>query len=281
MQGRVGAPFLQSFLDLRKLLQKSEVVSSTASWIFRSGAAIELCNMILLATMVPWISNKPAGVSSDLFLIVYLFALSRLFAILAALDSGSPFGAFGSSRDATLAVLVEPASLLGLASLGLVAKSTEMNVIFSLSRLSLAHDPGLWFLVGTAIVMASLVELSRMPVDDPATHLELTMIHEAMILESSGRNLALREFTSALKMTVLFGLSVQCYLRTWDDFWQLPVAAQVWLSIAGILALAFVVGVFESVSVKLQWRKVPEFISYCMTISLLAAMVAVARGLVH
>ncbi len=281
MQGRMGAPLLQALFDLRKLMQKSEAVSSTATWIFRSGAGIELANMLLLSTLVPWIANKPDGVSSDLFLIVYLFALSRLFAILAALDSGSPFGAFGSSRDATLAMLVEPASLLALASLAVVARSTEMNVIFSLTNVLLEHDPGLWFLAGTAIVMASLVELSRMPVDDPATHLELTMIHEAMLLESSGRNLALREFTRALKMTVLFGLSAQCYLRAWDDFWHFPVVAQVWLSIGGILGLALVVGVFESVSVKLQWRKAPEFISYCMTLSLLAAMVAVARGVVH
>lgn len=281
MQGRIGAPLLQMFFDLRKLLQKNETLSITASWIFRSGAGIELANMILLATMLPWICNKPAGVSSDLFLVVYLFALSRLFAILAALDSGSPFGAFGSSRDATLAMLVEPASLLGLASLAVVSKSTELDVIFSMSNAALMHDPGLWFLAGTAVVMASLVELSRMPVDDPATHLELTMIHEAMILESSGRNLALREYSRALKMTILFGLSTQCYLRTWETFWHLPIMVQVWLSICGILAIALFVGVFESVSVKLQWRKVPEFISYCMTISLLAAMVAVARGAIH
>jgi formate hydrogenlyase subunit 4 len=281
MQGRIGAPLLQAYYDIKKLLRKSETVSSTSSWIFRSGAGIELTNIILIASMVPWICNKPFGISSDLFLVIYLFALGRLFALLAALDSGSPFGAFGSSRDATLAMLVEPASLLSLASLAIISKSTELNTIFSLPNSALHPDPGIWILAGTAIVMASLVELSRMPVDDPATHLELTMIHEAMILESSGRNLALREYTRALKMTVLFGLATQCYLRSWETFWTLPVLAQVSASIFGILLLAFFVGIFESVSVKLQWRKVPEFISYCMTISLLAAMAAVARGIVH
>jgi len=279
MQNRIGAPLWQPFYDLRKLFGKQETVSDTTSWLFRSNAAIGLATMLLLATLIPWLCWKPICLESDLFLVIYLFALNRFFAILAALDSASPFGAFGSSRDATVSMLVEPASLLSLVALSLMSRNCDLNVIFSFSNSSLQAAPGLWVLVGSTILLSSLVELSRMPVDDPTTHLELTMIHEAMILEASGRNLFLTEYARALRMTILFGLSAQCFLRAVPAFWTAPPAMQVLSNILAILAIAFLVGLFESVAVKLQWRKVPEFISYCMTFSLLAGLVAVARGM--
>lgn len=281
MQRRVGAPFFQLYYDVKKLFKKSEVVSSSASWIFRSGAGIELVITLICAAMLPWISGKPTNFSSDLFLVTYLMASDRLFTILPALDSGSPFGAFGGSRAATLAMLAEPASLLGLVSLAIVSQSSDLNVIFALTNESAINAAALWLLGGTVIVLASLVELSRIPIDDPTTHLELTMIHEATILENSGRNLALREYSKGVKMAMLFGLAAQCYLRVWSEFWVLPEVVQVLLSVAGIIVISFCVGVFESLSVRLQWRKVPEFISYCMTISLLASLVAVARETFH
>lgn len=280
MQNRIGPPLLQPLYDLIKLCRKDETVSKTMSWVFRSASAINLANMLLIAMLVPWLCYKPVCPGADLFLIVYLFALSRMFTILASLDAGSAFGAFGASREATVSMLVEPATILSLASIGVMAHTSDLNIIFSFQDTELVHQPARWLLVGTALVLSSLVELSRMPVDDPTTHLELTMVHEAMILENSGRNLALTEFTHALRMTVLFGLSAQCYIRAVPAIWQMSAPAQAAINVGALLFIAVCVGLFESVAVKLQWRKVPEFIAYSMTMSLLAGLVAAGGGII-
>jgi formate hydrogenlyase subunit 4 len=213
---------------------------------------------------------------SDIFLIIYLFALARLFTVLAALDAGSVFGGFGASREVTLALLVEPGIMLAFASLGCAAHTSDLNAIFSFGP----HNPigdlsPLWFIAGLALFLATLVELSRMPVDDPTTHLELTMVHEAMILENSGRNLALTEYTHLLKMTVLFGLTGQCFLHGIDSFCHFNRISLAVLSIASLVFLAFAVGFIESASVKLRWNKVPEFVAYSVLMSLLCIFIAI------
>jgi formate hydrogenlyase subunit 4 len=281
LQNRIGPPLLQPLFDLIKLARKGETISDTTTWLFRSSAVISLSNMLLIATLVPWLCYKPVCPGADIFLIVYLFALNRLFTILAALDTGSPFGAFGASREATISMLVEPATILSLVSLGVLAKTSDLNVIFSMGNSELINQPGIWLLVGTAILLSSLVELSRMPVDDPTTHLELTMVHEAMILEFSGRNLCLIEFSHALRMSVLFGLSAQCFMRSVPVVWQMNLLSQGTLNVVTLLLIASGVGVFESLAVKLQWQKVPEFIAYCLTMSLLAGLIAVGGGIIR
>jgi formate hydrogenlyase subunit 4 len=281
LQNRIGPPLLQPVFDLIKLGKKGETLSETLTWIFRSSAAINLSNMLIIAGLVPWLCYKPVVPGADIFLIVYLFALSRMFTILAALDSASAFGAFGASREATISMLVEPATILSLVSIGVLAKTSDLNVIFSMANTTLTNQPGIWLLVGTAILLSSLVELSRMPVDDPTTHLELTMVHEAMILESSGKNLSLIEFAHALRMSVLFGLSAQCYMRAVPFLWHMNPLWQATVNVVTLLLIASGVGVFESVAVKLQWRKVPEFIAYCLTMSLLAGLIAVGGGIVR
>ena len=281
LQNRVGPRFLQPLFDLCKLCSKSETLSETMSGTFRMGAVIGLASMLVLAWLTPWLSYKPWGPNADLFLILYLVALARLFTLLGAMDSGSAFGAFGASREATLSLLVEPAALLAFVSLGVMTGSSDLRAIFAFTNTHLAANPGIWVLVGTAILLASCVELSRMPVDDPTTHLELTMVHEAMILEASGRNLALIEFAHALHMSILFGLSAQCYIRAIPFIWQAGPAVQAAANLGGMFLIAILVGAFESVAVKLQWRKVPEFIAYSMTMSLLASFMAAAGGMIR
>ncbi len=187
LQNRIGASIFQPYYDIYKLLCKGETVSDTASWIFRNSSAINLSVLLLIAICVPWLSFKPNFNGADIILVIYMFALARFFTVLAALDTGSAFGGFGASREVTLAMLVEPAIMLCLASLACTAGSTDLNVIFSYSNHTMAHSSALWFMAGLGLFLASLVELSRMPVDDPTTHLELTMVHEAMILENSGQ----------------------------------------------------------------------------------------------
>jgi len=233
--------------------------------------------MILLAGLIPWISLKPCISGDDLFLVLYMFALSRFFAILGSLDAGSAFGAFAASREATLSFLVEPASMLALVSLGIVSKSSSLSTIFSFDA---SHSPGsvVWLMAGCAIFIASLVELSRMPIDDPTTHLELTMVHEAMILEASGRNLALIEYAHALKMTVLLGMVAQCFMHAVPKSYGLSTSALAGFSFAGILIMAAVIGVIEGLTVKLRWRRAPEFIAYSLTMSFLACLVSIGEG---
>lgn len=275
LQNRIGPPLLQPLFDVLKLCRKGETLSKTMCGVFRLSAVVCLADMLLIAWLVPWTGIKPGAPACDLFLVFYLFAMARMFMLLGALDSGSAFGAFGASRDATLALLVEPAALLGFVALGAVTGSSDLQTIFSFSNSHLSSCPGIWLLVGAAILLASLVELSRMPVDDPTTHLELTMVHEAMILEASGRNLALLEYTHALRMTILFGLSSQCFIRAIPSVWTSGPEIQAACGVAGIFVIAILVGIFESISVKLQWRKIPEFIAYSLTMSLVAVLMAI------
>lgn len=281
LQNRVGPPILQPMFDWIKLLRKGETISQTMTWMFRSTTAINLAIMLILSAFIPWLAFKPFVPGADIFMVVYFFALARMFTVLSAMDAGSAFGAFAASREATLSLLVEPAGVLSLAAIGALSHSSDFNVIFSLSNAAVMNYTGLWLLVGTAVLLSTLVELSRMPVDDPTTHLELTMVHEAMILEASGRNLALIEFAHGVRMAVLFGLASQCYLRAVPAFWSATPVVQGLASVGGILACAVAVGVFESIAVKLRWTKVPEFIAYSLTMALLAALIAAGGGLVQ
>ncbi|MDR3615336.1 MAG: NADH-quinone oxidoreductase subunit H [Candidatus Obscuribacterales bacterium] len=213
---------------------------------------------------------------SDIFLIIYMFALARLFTVLAALDAGSVFGGFGASREVTLALLVEPAIVLAFASLGCAAHTSDLNLVFSWAANNPIMDLApLWFIAGFALFLASLVELSRMPVDDPTTHLELTMVHEAMILENSGRNLALVEFTHVLKMAVLLGLTGQCFLHGFYALFKFDHWMVALFSLLSLGLLSILIGVIESATVKLRWTKIPEFIAYSVAMSLLCVFIAI------
>lgn len=278
LQNRVGAPLWQHLVDLLKLLRKGETVSENASWLLRAAPVINVAAMLGIACLAPWVSFKPATPADDLFLLIYLFALIRFFTILASLDPGSAFGAFGASREATLSVLVEPGIILALVAVSLAAHTSNLSAVFALSAGHSMNEPPLWLLAGSGLFLSAIVELSRMPVDDPSTHLELTMVHEAMILENSGPNLALIEFGSALRLVVLYGLSAQCFLHAAGCVFPLGDVARGLLSVGAILLLGVATAVVETVSVKLKWTRVPEFVAYGVAMSLLALLVALVTG---
>jgi formate hydrogenlyase subunit 4 len=278
-QNRIGAPILQPYFDLLKLLSKRETISKNTSWIFRSTAAINLSLLVILAFLAPWTSMHPFNLASDLFLVIYLLALTRFFTVLSALDAGSVFGGFGASREVTLALLVEPAVILCLSSLGAVSQSSDLSIIFSFTNNTLANQPGLWFIAGCGLFLASLVELSRMPADDPTTHLELTMVHEAMILENSAANLALTEYTHFLKVLILLGISSQCLLHTVPYFWHTNELISALASLACIIILAIGIAVIESIAVKLRWTKLPEFIAYSVAMSIFCVFIALGKNI--
>jgi formate hydrogenlyase subunit 4 len=278
-QNRIGAPLLQPYFDLLKLLSKGETISKHTSWIFRSTAAINVSLLIILAFLAPWTSLRPFNLGADLFLVIYLLALTRFFTVLSALDAGSAFGGFGASREVTLALLVEPAVILCLAAIGSVSQTSDLGVAFSFNNIALANQPGLWFIAGCGLFLASLVELSRMPADDPTTHLELTMVHEAMILENSAANLALVEYAHFLKILILLGISSQCLLHAIPFFWHTTELILVLSSIVSIMILAASIAIIESVAVKLRWTKLPEFIAYSVAMSIFCVFIALSKNL--
>jgi formate hydrogenlyase subunit 4 len=270
MQGRVGARIVQPLFDIVKMLAKGQCVSETTTWIFQLSSALNCATILLIACLVPWLSFKPIFPGDDLFLFLYLLALLRFTTILSAMDTGSSFGAFGASREAYLSMLVEPAMFISLAAPGLVAHTSSLSAIFDFAPDCKIFAVPVWLAAAVGLYLSSLVDLSRMPIDDPTTHLELTMVHEAMILENSGKNLALVEFSHLVKMVVLFGLAVQCLLHAARYIYKFDPFAWGFLSIAGILGMALVTGMVESFSVKLQWRRTPEFIAYALTMSFFA-----------
>ncbi len=228
MQNRVGAPIWQPLFDCLKLLRKNQTISDTTTWLFRVSCALNAATMLLIAWIVPWLSFKPSCPGDDLFLLLYLLALLRFMTILGALDSASVFGAFGASREAYLGMLSEPAMFISLAALGLLVHSSSLSVIFDFSNSCSVLDLPVWLASATGLYLSSIVDLSRMPIDDPTTHLELTMVHEAMHIENSGKNLALVGIFALVEngralwiiramLTSCRDLSVAFWSRAWPD----------------------------------------------------------------
>jgi len=275
MQNRIGAPILQPFYDLAKMFRKAETVSKTASWVFLWAPRIGVAVSAVVAVLVPWDGALlPSGwaPATNFLLVLYLLALSKFFTMLAAIDTGSAFGGLGASREATISMLVEPTLVIGIGALALGAGNTNLLTIYAGQA-----NPFVAILVGAALLLTALAELSRMPVDDPTTHLELTMVHEAMILEYSGRSLAVIEYASALRTCIFLGLAAQTLLHAWPAYQDLPILSRYAVGIAGVVALGSAVAVAEGVLVKLRWRSVPNFLAFAAVMGLLAALIAVAQ----
>ncbi len=260
---------------MAKLLGKGETISETAGWVFVWTPRIGLAIALLTAVLVPWSGLLlPAGwmAASNFLLVLYLLGLSKFLGMLAAMDTGSAFGGLGASREATISLLVEPALMIGFGTLALGAGSMELATIYSQPL-----HPLVALLVGAALVIAALAELSRMPVDDPTTHLELTMVHEAMILENSGRNLALVEYAVALRACIYFGLATLTLWHVWTGFAALAPGWRYVAGLGGVFVMGAAVAVAEGVLVKLNWRRVPHFLIVATVLCLFAALVAVTR----
>ena len=256
--GRKGPPLLQPYYDLVKLFRKRTVLSTTTSWIFRLAPFVLLISTAFAGLFVPLFTfAAPLSFSGDFILVAYLLALGRFFTTLAALDTGSAFEGMGASRELTFSFLTEPALFLGFLTLVKISGSLDTNG-FLLSPLlhysSQLTAPLVLTVLGLFLVF--LTETSRLPVDDPATHLELTMIHEAMILDHSGPLLGAVEYASAMKFLILGSLLVHTaapFRADWPGGFALPLAE--------VLVLAVVVGVLESAFARLRLKRVPLFLT--------------------
>jgi len=273
LQNRQGPPLMQGYYDLAKLLRKEPVRSDVASWVFVAGPRVYFAAAVSATTLVPvLIDAAPLEMAGGILLLVGTLALGRFMLATAALDTGSAFGGMGASRDMTIAALAEPALMLGLFTSALAAGSLNLG---SLVRTTLQggvtfHPSDFLAFAGLFIIV--IAETGRIPVDNPATHLELTMIHEAMILEYAGPDLALVEWASAVKellyLTLLVDLFVPAGIATSLAPLAIVVALLAW---AGkVLVLAMAVTVTESTNAKLRLFRVPELVSISLGLAFLA-----------
>jgi formate hydrogenlyase subunit 4 len=274
LQNRQGAPIWQPYFELRKLFAKEVVISSNASWLFRAAPYVVFVSTLAVTFVVPLVAVPlPFDAVADLLVVVYLLLLGTFFLALAGLDPGSPFGGMGSSREMTVAALAEPTIAVAVFALASGAGSTNLGQI----ALRIMQSPSAVLTPGHALAFASLfivmlAETSRLPVDNPSTHLELTMIHEAMVLEYSGRYLALIEWAAALKLLVFFSLLANLF-APWGIATTLTPGALLLGAAALILkllALCATVAVLETRVAKLRLFRVPELLAASFVLALLA-----------
>jgi len=282
LQNRSGPGLLQPYRLLHKLFNKESVLAHHASPLFRAAPYIVFSCMLLASAIIPTLSTDlPLSPAADAIALVGLFALARVFVSLAAMDVGTAFGSLGARREMLIGFLAEPALLMVLFSASLIPKSTSLTTIVeTLAHRDLAIYPSLAF-AGVAFVMISLAENARVPVDNPTTHLELTMIHEALILEYSGRHLALLEWASALKLFNYSCIGLALFLP-----FGIAEGSADWLAILGatpvlIVKLAvggFALAMIETLSAKLRIFRAPEFLGTAFLLAVLAMLVNLMLG---
>jgi formate hydrogenlyase subunit 4 len=274
LQMRRGPGPLQPYRDLYKLLRKGMVIPDTASWIFPATPFVLFSTTLLAGLLIPAVStHAPLSLIGGGLAVVYLLALGRFFLALGGLDAGTPFGGLGSSREMTISAIAEPALMLAVFTVALGAGSTNLSSVAQAavgqSWRFLAPSQMLAF---AALFIVLIAETGRIPVDNPATHLELTMIHEAMILEYSGPYLALIEWSAIMKQMVLMTLLINVFfpygLST--DASPLNMTVSIVLFAGKVVALAFAVVLVETGNAKLRLFRVPDLLAVAFVLSALA-----------
>ncbi|HEU4684247.1 MAG TPA: NADH-quinone oxidoreductase subunit H [Nitrospira sp.] len=276
-QCRRGAGLFQPYADLLKLFRKQPVVSTTASWIFTVTPYIVFASTLTAGLLVPmFASQMPLNFAGNIIALVYLFALGTFFLILAGLDAGSAFGGMGSSREAIVASLTEPAMIMSIFAIALTAGSTNLSTIVHRTALleGIVTDPSPHVMALAALFIVALAETGRVPVDNPATHLELTMIHEAMVLEYSGRYLALVEWASAMKLLVFLTLIANVFAPWGIATAVTPAALAIGLAVYGvkICGLAVVIGTLECMFAKLRLFRLTDLLGVAFILALLGLL---------
>jgi formate hydrogenlyase subunit 4 len=262
--GRQGARLLQPYYDLAKLFRKTPVYSRTTSWVFKAGPVVGLASVLVALLLVPLGGVRaPISFEGDLILFAYILGLMRFFTVIAALDTGSSFEGMGASREVEFAALAEPAFLLGLAS---IARKTGTLSLSGMLPAASPICPEL-ALAALALLVVFLCENARIPFDDPNTHLELTMIHEVMVLDHSGPDFGFILYSAYLKLWVLGAIIVGIIIpsRGSSPGWLHIIAA-----LCGMFVLAMAVGIIESVMARLRLIQVPRLLAAAVALSALS-----------
>ncbi|MDD3518532.1 MAG: NADH-quinone oxidoreductase subunit H [Chromatiales bacterium] len=275
LQNRRGPPLLQAYRDLYKLFGKETRVAHTASPLFRAAPYVVFIATWLAAMAIPLLAvDLPTAAIADIIVVVGLLALARFFLALAGMDVGTAFGGMGASREMLIAALAEPAMLMAVFTLAMTAHSTNLSsVVDAHLAAGLVLRPSYLFALG-ALLLVALAETGRIPVDNPATHLELTMVHEAMILEYSGRHLALMEWAAQIKL-LLYGVLIVNVFLPWGIAREL-LPADLGLGFAAVvvklLLLGAVLAVGETVLAKMRLFRVPAFLNLALLLALLGLL---------
>ena len=273
---RQGPPLLQPYRDLIRLMRKDVVLAESASWLFRVIPYVVFAGTWVAASLVPTFrSGLLFSWSADLIAIIALLGSARFFLALAGLDVGTSFGGIGSSREVMIASLAEPAMLMIVFAIALIAGSTQLSTMAAFMN---SPEVGLRVSLGLgliALIIVAIAENARVPVDNPATHLELTMVHEAMVLEYSGRHLALIELSAFLKLLLYVSL-IACLFMPWGittataDPTLLVVGVTAY--VAKLAVAGFLLAVFETSIAKMRVFRVPEFLGAALMLALLATL---------
>lgn len=281
MQGRRGPSVVQPYRDLAKLFHKSSVWSQDSSWVSAIAPYACVAAVVAAALLLPVVYVGTFGLMGDLLLLIYLLAIVRFFTALAALDAGSTFGGMGSSREMFISAIVEPTMLLSIFAMALVTGTTALGGI-SLQVASTGLEmvePSL-LLAAAAFFIATLAENARIPVDNPSTHLELTMVHEAMMLEYSGKDLALMEYASMAKLMVFLTLLANMFfpwgIATSAGAASLAIGLLAFLAKVGALVLA--IAVIESSMAKMRLFRLPNLFTMAFILSMLAVVSYYIQG---
>lgn len=274
MQGRKGSSVLQPYRDIRKLLRKGSAVSRSCSWLFGMVPYICMASMVVLAAMTPFMYTGVLAPYGDLVAVVYLFTMFRFAMVLGGLEGGSTFGGMGSSREIMMSVLIEPALLLAIATLAVLSGAgTDMGSISeAISSAGIAIVGPALILAATSFMITLLAENARVPFDNPTTHLELTMVHEAMVLEYSGRGLAMMEYSSMLRLTLFMSMLGSLFFP-WGICTEADIVSFLTGAVAAaakLLVIAFALSLTESMLNKARLFKTPNLLTVSFTLSLLA-----------
>jgi formate hydrogenlyase subunit 4 len=273
---RQGPPLIQPYRDLLRLMRKEVVLATSASWLFRVAPYLIFAATWVAASLVPTFrTGLMFSWSADLIAIIALLGCARFFLALAGLDVGTSFGGIGSSREVMIASLAEPAMLMIVFTLALVAGSTQLS---TMTEYLVSSEVGLRVSLGLALIaliMVAIAENARIPVDNPATHLELTMVHEAMVLEYSGRHLAVIDLAAELKLLLYLSL-IACLFAPWgiagEGTGLLALAIGVASYVAKLAIGGFLLAFFETSIAKMRVFRVPEFLGAALMLGLLATL---------
>ncbi len=277
MQGRVGAPLLQPYYDLARLFRKDMVIPRTASWIFHAAPYVVFASVLTASMLVPVVSTGGAGLFGigDIIAIIYTLALGRFFLALGGLDAGTAFGGEGSSREMTVAILVEPSMMLAIFTAAVASGSTNIGKVAGPGSVffSPAHVLAL-----AAFFVAIIAETGRIPVDNPDTHLELTMIHEGMLLEYSGKYLAMMEWAHYMKQMLLFTLAADLFFPYGISGAGFGIAAAVGFWAGKMLILCFGMAFVESTRAKMRFFQLPSLLGAAFVLSALSMITFIMTG---
>ncbi len=279
---RRGPPLLQPYRDLVRLMRKDVVLADNASWLFRVIPYLMFAGTWVAASLVPTFGNGLLfSWTADLIAIIALLGSARFFQALAGMDVGTAFGGIGSSREVMIATLAEPAILMTVFAVAMIAGSTQLSNVAAFMG---SDAVGLRVSLGMALVALTIVALAenaRIPVDNPATHLELTMVHGAMVLEYSGRHLALIDLSSQLKLLLYISL-IACVFMPWgtasSDARLAPLAIGALLYVLKLVLCGFLLAVFETSIAKMRVFRIPEFLGAALMLALLATLLRFVSG---